>query len=457
VKENIDRLGLAVNVLCLVIIGFIFYPSADSDDTLAVDEPIHLVSKNTDSDHIEKGQAEQVEETPVLQEFGFNLADFSSTKGIIKRNQFLADILEPYGVDGAMMHQLAINAKDVFDVRKLNYGKPYTILSENSDWDDQAKYFIYEPSDYFYVVYELEDSMKVEKVDREIVTEEQEASGVIYSSLYETLLKNELDPELTFKLADIFAWTVDFHRIEKGDKFKVVYEQEYIDCEPVGINDITAAWFEHRNQPFYAIPFEQDNLLDFYDIDGASLRKQFLKAPLRYSRISSRYSKKRFHPVQKRNKPHLGTDYAAPTGTPIHAVGDGVISAASYGKYNGRYVKIRHNSTYTTQYLHMSKIAKGIKSGAYVKQGDVIGYVGSTGLATGPHLCFRFWKNGAQVDPFKQKLPPSKPVKESLMESYVELMAPIKKRLDAIEVDGMPETTLAGQSSSTSESEILLP
>lgn len=450
-KDRTNRIGLAVNLICLLILGIFIFQI--KDDLTSTDEAgsVHNFYQEPSIDS-------EITEPLVSTKFGFNLLDFNVNSGMIRKNQFLADILEPFGVDGSMMHQLAINAKDVFDVRKLNYGKPYTILSEKTDSSETAKYFIYEPNDYYYVVYGLDDSMKVEKVEREIIIEEHEASGVIYNSLYETLIKSELDPELTFKLADIFAWTVDFHRIEKGDKFKVVYQQEFIDCKPVGIRDITAAWFEHRNQPFYAIPFEQDNLLDFYDVDGASLRKQFLKAPLRYSRISSRYSKKRFHPVQKRNKPHLGTDYAAPTGTPIHAVGDGVISAASYGKYNGRYVKIRHNSTYTTQYLHMSKIAKDIKTGKYVKQGDVIGYVGSTGLATGPHLCFRFWKNGAQVDPFKQKLPPSKPVKEDLMDTYVEMMQPIKERLDAITVDGMPETTLAeGESTSASSSDVLIP
>jgi murein DD-endopeptidase MepM/ murein hydrolase activator NlpD len=224
--------------------------------------------------------------------------------------------------------------------------------------------------------------------------------------------ENDLNPVLALELADIYAWSIDFYQIQKGDQFKVYFSEKYVEDEYVGIDSIYAAIFTHRNVEFSAILFEQDGLTSYFDELGNSLQKAFLQTPVKFSRISSRYTKKRFHPVLKRNKAHLGTDYAAPTGTPIYTTGDGVITHASYTSGNGNYVKIRHNTVYTTQYLHMSKFAAGTKAGKAVKQGTVIGYVGSTGLATGPHVCYRFWKNGNQVDPYKEKIPPSFPVKE---------------------------------------------
>ena len=252
------------------------------------------------------------------------------------------------------------------------------------------------------------------------------------------MVDNDLNPELAFQISEVYAWTVDFYRINSGDKFKVIYEEEFINGKSVGIGAIKAAWFEYDDAGYYSFQYKQDNLFDYYDTEGNSLRKQFLKAPLRYNRISSRFTRKRYHPVLKRNKSHLGTDYAAPTGTPIHSVGDGKVVESRYGKYNGRYVKIRHNGIYSTQYLHMSKIENGIKTGAEVKQGDVIGYVGSTGLASGPHLCFRFWKNGRQVDPFKQALPPSKPVEEDNKLDYLTVVNKWKPLLDEMLINGEP-------------------
>ena len=201
-----------------------------------------------------------------------------------------------------------------------------------------------------------------------------------------------------------------------GAYFKVIFEEIFVDGQRIGIGNILAAEFVHRDQPFYSYRFVQDSVANFFDENGESLRKAFLKAPLNFSRISSRYTKKRFHPVQKRWKAHLGTDYAAPSGTPILATGDGTVTESAYGKANGNYVKIRHNSTYSTQYLHMSK--RKSKKGDFVRQGDVIGYVGATGLATGPHVCYRFWKNGEQVDPYSQDLPASEPINPKYRDEY---------------------------------------
>jgi murein DD-endopeptidase MepM/ murein hydrolase activator NlpD len=240
------------------------------------------------------------------------------------------------------------------------------------------------------------------------------------------------------KLSEIYAWAVDFYRIQKGDMFKVIYEEKLVEDEVIGMGRVIAAYFQHYGDDYYAVYFEQGNAADYFDENAKSLRRAFLKAPLKYSRISSRFSMKRFHPVQKRYKPHLGTDYAAPRGTPIMATGDGKVVKSGYTKGNGNYVKIRHNSVYSTQYLHMQKIKSGIKRGVRVRQGEVIGYVGSTGLATGPHVCYRFWKNGSQVDALKIKVPPSLPVDKKYIEAYDSLKVKMVAELDSILINDKP-------------------
>jgi murein DD-endopeptidase MepM/ murein hydrolase activator NlpD len=243
---------------------------------------------------------------------------------------------------------------------------------------------------------------------------------------------------LTNKFVDIFAWVVDFQRLQKGDQFKLIYEENLVDENPIGVGRILGVYFEHSGSGYYAFPFDQGDGPDYFDENGNSLRKALLKYPIEFSRISSRYSMHRFHPVVKVFRPHLGTDFAASTGTPIRSVGDGIVEEAQYKSNNGNYVKIRHNGTYTTGYLHMSKIASGIKPGTRVRQGETIGYVGSTGLATGPHLCYRFWKNGVQVDALKVELPPSQPVKEEYFQSFEKVKEEITKRLQLIP---FPSTT----------------
>ena len=252
----------------------------------------------------------------------------------------------------------------------------------------------------------------------------------VKSSLYETLQSQNIDPEIAMKLSEIYAWQIDFFRIQPNDSFKVYYEQTFVENKPVGVGKIQAAYFYHNKEDFYAFRFEKDDNVNYYDENGKSLRKTFLKVPLRFSRISSRYSSSRYHPILHRVKAHLGTDYAAPRGTPIMSVGDGVIIAVAYTSGNGNYVKIKHNSVYTTQYLHMSKFAKGIHKGVYVKQGEIIGYVGSTGLATGPHVCFRFWKNGKQVDPLREKMPASEPIASKYKSEYEQVKDKLMQRLN---------------------------
>ncbi len=367
---------------------------------------------------------------PVMQ-YGLPVDSFRVLSGTIERNQFLADILLGHNIPYPTIHQIIEKSKDVFDVRNIQYGKDYSVFCTD-DSTGVAQCFVYRPNAIDYVVFDLRDSVQVYKGKNKVRTELREASGRIESSLWLTLNENNISPALAMELAEIYAWSIDFYRINKGDFFKVIYEAKYVEDEFVGIGEIKASLFNHGEEPFYAFAFEQDSIVDFYDEKANSLRKAFLQAPLKYGRITSGYTQRRFHPVQKRYKAHLGTDYAAPTGTPILAVGDGTVIESRYSKYNGNYVKIRHNSTYTTQYLHMSKRGKGMVPGKVVRQGDVIGYVGSTGLATGPHVCFRFWKHGKQVDHRSEKLPPSKPVKEEHKERYEAHKNKWKKRLDHI-------------------------
>lgn len=371
------------------------------------------------------------------EEFGIDLHGFHVEKGKIQPNQFLADILLPYNIAYQKIAQLAEKSRKVFDTRKLHAGKNYTLIC-SGDSQLQAQFFIYEVSAIDYVVYDLRDTMHVYQGSRPVQVEEHEASGVIRSSLYQTLMDQDLSPALAMELADIYAWSIDFYRIQEGDYFKLIYTVKKVGGEVVGVDEIKAALFNHFGEPFYAFAFAQGEDEDYFDEKGNSLRKAFLQAPLKFSRITSGYTNRRFHPVQKRWKAHLGTDYAAPTGTPIMTIGDGVVVEAQYKKFNGNYVKIKHNGTYTTQYLHMSKIASGIRPGTRVKQGQTIGYVGSTGLATGPHVCFRFWKNGTQIDHRKEKIPPSEPVKPEYAETYEDHLEVWKTRLDAIPMDKQP-------------------
>jgi len=375
---------------------------------------------------------------PVLEPtlvYGIPVDSFEVYQGKVKWNQNISEILQKFNIRNGKIYALANASKGVFDVRKLKANYPYTIIHER-DSLRTARQFIFEPDPTSYVVFNLADSITVNRYYREITRVEKELTATINSSLYEAILEQEASPLLVNMLVDVFAWQVDFFRINKGDFFKVIYEAEMINGETINISAIKGAYFNHFNKEYYAIQYEYGNQEDYFDEDGNSLRKTFLRAPLNYSRISSRYSLKRFHPVQKRYKAHLGTDYAAPTGTPIRTVGDGVVLEARYGRANGNYVKVKHNSNYTTQYLHMSRIASGIRPGMKVSQGQTIGFVGSTGLANGPHLCFRFWKNGRQVDALKVDLPPSDPIDPSRLIDFLHTKNVMMHRLDVIKEIG---------------------
>lgn len=349
--------------------------------------------------------------------FGFVLDTFASiVEDTIQRNQFLADILLQHGVNYQQIDALAEKSKDVFDIRQLRADKPYTILTQ--DTSAGADYFIYEPNIESFVVYQLKGDQSIELVKKPILINRSNLSGSIKSSLWQAMTDAGVSYELTAKMEDALQWSVDFHHINKGDVFNLVYDEKFVDGQSAGVDRVKAAHYKTSGNDYFAIYFDKKGYEGYYDEEGRPMAKTFLKAPVKYSRISSRYNLRRFHPVQKRIKPHLGTDYAAPYGTPIFAVADGVVSKKGYTRGNGNYVKIKHDKVYSTQYLHMQKFAQGVNRGTHVKQGQVIGYVGSTGLATGPHVCFRFWKNGRQVNHLSLSFPPPDPLPTSELDSF---------------------------------------
>ena len=382
-------------------------------------------------------ELEEVKPYTVTYKFGIPIDSFEVVESVVQNGESFGNILMANGVGYDVINTIATGFKDIFDVRWLRSGKPYALFCEAKDSSRIARYMVYQASAIDYYVFDLKSSGSVYKGSKEVTTLTREVSGEINSSLYQSLIEKGASPDLTMRLADMYAWSIDFFRIQKGDYFKVIYEEQFIDdTVSVGVGRILAADFNHEGESFYSFYFKKgEEYSDYFDENGKTLRKAFLKPPLQFSRISSRYSPKRFHPVLKRMKAHLGTDYAAPHGTPIMATATGEVIAAGYTGGNGNYVKIKHNATYTTQYLHMSKFASGMRKGKRVKQGDVIGYVGSTGLATGPHVCYRFWKNGTQVDPLREKLPQAEPVKAEYMAEYQEMMKELKVKLDDMSID----------------------
>ena len=377
-----------------------------------------LTNINKDKKAVEKLEVIQEIVEPSY-EYNILVDSFNVIKGSVKRGQTMGEILYLNHIDHFEINKIVEKSKGIFDVRRVNTGKKYTVICAY-DSTKKAQYFIYEIDATNYVVFDLRGEIDVYKGKKSVTVKLKIASGIIKSSLWLTMEEQKLSPKLTAELSTIYAWTIDFFKIQKNDGFRVYYEDKYIDGQYIGIGRLLAAEFTHKGQDFYSFYYrENENFGDYYDEKGKTLRKAFLMAPVDYKRISSRYSKRRKHPVTGRWKGHFGTDYAAAKGTPIWSTANGTIIAATYTKNNGNYVKVRHNGTYTTQYLHMSKIKPGIRKGVFVKQGDIIGYVGSTGLATGPHVCYRFWKNDKQVDPFKQKLPPGDPIKKENREAYM--------------------------------------
>ncbi|NER17148.1 peptidoglycan DD-metalloendopeptidase family protein [Spongiivirga citrea] len=367
-------------------------------------------------------------------EFGYNLNEYEVLNDTVTNGDSFGWIMEKNNVSRQKVYNIVQSVKDCVDLRKIRTGKPYTILaSKDSLKTPQA--FIYQANNIDYWVVDFKDSIHGYKSQKPVTIKEKTASGVIESSLSEAITEAGLPYNLVNELSTVYAWTVDFWRLQKGDKFKVVYDEKFInDTLNVGIDKIKSAYFEHNGTPIYAFEFINDSIVggvDYFDAEGKTLRKAFLKAPVKFSYVSSKYNlRRRIAYYGNRIRPHRGTDYAARLGSPIMATANGTVTKASYTRGNGNYVKIRHNGTYSTQYLHMKK--RNVKKGQFVKQGDIIGWVGMTGNTSGPHVCYRFWKNGREVDPYKQDLPDAEPMKEEIKPTFFKFVAPLKEQLDSI-------------------------
>ncbi len=399
--------------------------------------------KNTSQASADAQEEKIVQPIPKIK-YGYDNNLYEAKEFKIKRGDTFGAILEQNGIDYPEVYTiLQVIKKSEVNIRKLKIGKPYTLLF-TKDSIPKAHAFIYHPGVESYDVIQLKDSLYAKKVKKPVRVVELQATGVIASSLYDTMNASGYNSNLTYYLADVYAWTIDFNRLAKGDRFKVIYTERFVDDSiSIGIEKIKAAYFEHRNKPLYAFEFKTDSIkgiVDYFDDNAKNLRRAFLKAPVSFSRISSRYNLKRRIAYYGRVKPHKGTDYAAAVGTPIMATANGTVTKASYSRGNGNYVKIKHNSTYATQYLHMKR--RKVRVGQYVKQGDVIGWVGMTGNTSGPHVCYRFWKNGRQVDPFRQKLPEAKPISKKLKDQFLTYIEPVKTQLNCLSFEENKEDVI---------------
>ncbi len=383
-----------------------------------------------DTDQVKK----TVKKEPIIKEFGFTFNDFKVVRDTIRSGDTFVKLLEKFPLkDSLRVHDVTEIVKDSFNVRRIKAGKPYIMFLDKKK-PNTLQALVYIEDRISYTVVDFRDSIAVFNKKKPTTLKRRVVAAEIEGSLSETLTNAGVSAGLANKLATIYAYTVDFFKIQKGDKFAVTINERYIeDSIYVGVESIEASYFEHKGKKIFAFPYkikEDQKYPDYYDENGKGLKSMFLKAPLDYFRISSRFSGRRFHPVQMRFKAHNGTDYAAPHGTPIKTTASGVVERTGYTAGNGNFVKVRHSSSYATQYLHMSKIL--VRNGQRVSQGQVIGKVGSTGLATGPHVCYRFWKNGVQVDPLRQKLPNAEPLNETHKKEYLAHIAPLKKELDSI-------------------------
>ena len=389
-----------------------------------------------DVNEIPNLDAEEIYEAPpeVIKEYGYVLDDYTVVRDTVQKGDSFGKILYDANVDYATIQEISDSIQDVFDTRRIRVGKPYMLLRAK-DSLEAAQVFIYEQNTEDYVVVDFQNEVKAAAQKRPVTIYEREISGVINSNLSSTFDDLGVSVNVAYKMADIYAWTIDFFKLQKGDRFKLIYDERFVnDSIPAGVGKIKACVFEHAGREIHAYRFENDSLpsgYDYFDQNGDNLRRAFLKGPLKFNRISSRYNlKRRIRYYGYKIRPHKGTDFAGAIGTPILATADGVVTKSERRGGNGNYVKIRHNATYDTQYLHMQK--RLVKVGESVRQGDIIGTIGMTGNTGGPHVCYRFWKNGKQVDPFKQDLPASEPLAEELKIIFDSIKKPLRMQLGNI-------------------------
>ena len=364
--------------------------------------------------------------------YGLPVDSFYVIESTVGAGQHLSSILSSNGVNLGSIDTVARNAIPVFDVRKIRQGNNYTIF-QTPDSTKKVRYFVYENSPILYTVFELFDSLRVYQGEKEVIYKMKAVQGEIQSSLWNAMKASGLDPMLALNLENVYAWTIDFFSLQKGDRFRFIYDEIYVDSTSIGINNIYAAQFDYYGKEILAFRFEKNDSTGYYNEKGENLQKQFLKAPLKFSRISSGFSGGRMHPILRIVRPHHGVDYSAPTGTPVMSIGEGTVISKGWAGGGGNTIKVRHNSVYTTVYMHLSRYADGINQGSRVRQGQVIGYVGSTGLSTGPHLDFRVYKGGSAVNPLTVESPPAKPVDQKYMPEYTILKDSLLRDLQKIE------------------------
>ena len=364
---------------------------------------------------------------------GFQTAEYNIVFDTIQSGATFGNLIQHQNIGKREVYDIVAAIKDTFDVRSIRIQKPYALVRSKDRYKKLAA-FIYQPERGIYCVIDFRDSLKAYIKRRPIKIKEKTIAGALDGSLSEALNKEGVDVALATHLTKVYAWSIDFFKLQKGNKFGITFTERFIDDTLYdGVDSLKAAFFEYKGKTIYAFPFEQkigSGKLEYFDENGKALKNFFLKAPLKFVNITSRFAKTRFHPVQHRWKAHKGTDYAAPTGTPIMTTASGVVEQTGYTAGNGNFVKVKHDRTYSTQYLHMSKIIA--RRGQRVTQGDVIGKVGSTGLATGPHVCYRFWKNGLQVDALGLKLPSSEGLSKQNLPRYLSYIKPLKRELDSI-------------------------
>jgi len=389
-----------------------------------------LISCNKEKEIVEN----QVIPESKKSDFGFKFSDFNVVQDSVKSGDTFGSILQKQNIGDKKVFEIVTQVKDTFDVRSIRIHKPYTLLRSKNK-TNTLSVFIYQPDALHYYVIDLRDSIaKVSKKTKPLTLKRRTIGGVLKGSLSETLDAAKVEGSLASKISKIFAWSIDFFKVKKGDRFGLTFTERYInDSIYDGVDSLQAAFFEYKGKIIYAFPFEQNpgsGSVDYYDEDGKTLKNFFLKTPIKFSRITSRFTSNRFHPVQQIWKAHKGTDYAAPYGTPISTTAAGTVEQTGYTAGNGNFVKVKHNKVYSTQYLHMSRIL--VRRGQHVNQGQTIGLVGSTGLATGPHVCYRFWKNGVQVDALRLKLPNGEPMNPRNKERFLKKIEPLKFELDSV-------------------------
>lgn len=397
-KKQQIILGVVLGVAVLALVFYPKYRVADELDEVAV--------------------VDSVEVEEIAYKYGIPEDDYNVKYGIVKPNQHLSYILSDHGLSQKEVYELSKSAEGVFDVKKIRSGQAYAVFT-TKDSVSHTAFFVYEENPKSYVVFDLRDGYRVYRGENPVEWKRRTAKGKVESSLWVAMQNCNTSPQLAVVLSNIFGWSIDFFGLQKQDEFRVIYEQEFVDGNGLQNFHVLAASFQHGDSTYYAIPFIQDGEELYYNNTGNSLEGAFLKAPLDFYRISSRFSNSRYHPVLKRYRAHHGVDYAAPTGTPVYAIGNGKVIAKGYqARGGGNYLKIRHNSVYVTTYMHLSRFAKGIQVGSQVKQKEVIGYVGSTGLSTGPHLDFRVHENGKPINPLLIKSQPKKPISAANMPQF---------------------------------------